>query len=256
MTQYDAILPAGGSIDPEFARAVGTDRKALIEVGGQTILARTLEALHSTGRIATTVLIGPDAVTASDSASGATIKIAERDSGPANIMAGLQALEKRHGPRNRVVVVTTDLPFITSESIVSVLDRCTPEIDILVPICTQAAYQMAFPNSTSTFIRLRDHGYTHGGMYVLDPDALRRAMPMIDRLFQNRKSKLGMAKLLGPVLLAKFLRKTLSIDDVEAKAMSLLNLKGRAYRDAPPELAYDIDDLEDYEYAVQFVTRK
>jgi GTP:adenosylcobinamide-phosphate guanylyltransferase len=251
VTQYDAILPAGGRIDPDFAKAVGTDRKALIEIDGQTILSRTLEALRATGQIGRSVLIGPEEITNSPSAADATLKIRERSSGPENIMAGLQALEEHGGPRNKVLVVTTDLPFISPQSIQAVLDRYQPELDILVPICTQPAYQTMFPNSTSTFIRLRDHGYTAGGVYVMDPDALRRAMPMIVRLFENRKSKLGMAKLLGPTLLVKFFRKTLTIDDVESKAMSLLNLKGKAYRDAPPELAYDIDYLDDYEYAIK-----
>src|SRR5580658_5970061 len=97
---------------------------------------------------------------------------------------------------------------------------------------------------------LKDESYTSGGAFLMEPQALRRAMPMIDRLFANRKSKIGMARLLGPALLFKYLSKTITIDDVERKALSLLGIKGKALRDAPPELAYDIDDLEDYEYAV------
>ena len=89
----------------------------------------------------------------------------------------------------------------------------------------------------------------------MEPAALRQAMPMINKLFDNRKSKMGMARLLGPKLLYKYLAKTLTIDDVQAKALSLLGLKGTALKDAPPELAYDIDYYDDYEYAVSQLTR-
>jgi hypothetical protein len=58
-----------------------------------------------------------------------------------------------------------------------------------------------------------------------------------------------MAKLLGPVFVCKFLMKQLTIADLERKITSLLRCSGKAILDSPPELAYDIDDEEDYIYA-------
>jgi len=130
------------------------------------------------------------------------------------------------------------------------LDRAPSDQEIVIPVCTKTAYQQRFSDSSSTFIPLKGESWTAGGMYILEPVALRTAMPMINRLFANRKSKLGMARLLGPALLYKFLSKTLTIDDVERKALSLLGIKGSAMRDAPPELAFDIDYFDDYEYAI------
>ncbi len=254
MTQYDAILPAGGKIDPEFAAKVGTERKALIQFGGQTILSRTLNCLHDTGRFDRIVLVGPDEVTGSDSASLATHKLPEGASGPENIMAGLTAIEQAGGPKNKVVVVTTDLPFLSVAIMNDFLDRARQDLEIVIPICTEKAYKQRFPDSTSTFMSLKGDAWTAGGMYLLEPEALRKAMPMINRLFANRKSKIGMARLLGPALLYKFLSKTLTIDDVQRKALSLLGINGTAMPDAPPELAYDIDYVDDYEYAIQHIT--
>jgi molybdopterin-guanine dinucleotide biosynthesis protein A len=250
VSQYDAILPAGGQIDAEFAAKVGTDRKALIQLGGHTILRNSLECLQATGRFNRLVLIGPEDVAQSDSAKLATHRVPERSSGPDNIMAGLEALEKDGGPTNKVVVLTTDLPFLTKEVLLDFLDRSPQDLEIVIPVCTKTEYQKAFPDSTSTYMTLKDESYTAGGAFLMDPQALRRAMPMIDRLFANRKSKIGMARLLGPALLFKYLAKTITIDDVERKALSLMGIKGNALRDAPPQLAYDIDDLEDYEYAL------
>jgi hypothetical protein len=250
VTQYDAILPAGGRIDPEFAAKVGTDRKALIKFGDRTILSQTLDCLAETGQFERLVLIGPEEVTNSSSAKLATHRVAEGASGPENIMAGLIALEKDGPSKNKVVLLTTDLPFLSKPVLVDFLDRAPKDLEIVIPLCTQTAYLKRFPDSTSTYMTLKGDAYTAGGAFLMEPQALRRSMPMINRLFANRKSKIGMARLLGPALLYKYLTKTISIDDVEKKALSLLGIKGTALRDAPPELAYDIDYFDDYEYAI------
>ena len=71
-----------------------------------------------------------------------------------------------------------------------------------------------------------------------------------------RKSKLGMAKLLGPVFLYKFVRKQLTVPLVESKLKQILNCSGAPVMNCAPELAYDIDAIDDYEYAMKFIGGK
>ena len=47
----DVILPAGGRISGEFAAETGVGVKALIEIGGRTVLQRTIDALRATGQV-------------------------------------------------------------------------------------------------------------------------------------------------------------------------------------------------------------
>lgn len=249
MTTYDAILPAGGTIPPEFAERVGTPNKALIRFGERTILERTLDALNASGRVNRSIVIGTEEVLQSDAVRGAHQTHLAGGSGPDNIVKGLKALAAAPNPPQKVLIVTTDLPFLTGEIVNDFLNRCPVDTDICVPLITKEQYQGRFPNSTATFVPLKDNVWTTGCAYVVDVQAFVNALPYVERVFQNRKSKLGMAKLLGPTFLVKFLSKTLTVPDVEAKIRSLLNCSGRAILNAPPELAYDIDDLEDYEYA-------
>ena len=88
----------------------------------------------------------------------------------------------------------------------------------------------------------------------MDVKALQNAMPHLERVFKVRKSKIGMAKLLGPLFLYKFLRKQLTVPMVEAKLKQILGCTGAPVLNCAPELAYDIDDFEDYEYALKFVS--
>ncbi len=87
----------------------------------------------------------------------------------------------------------------------------------------------------------------------MDVKALEKAMPHLEQIFKVRKSKVGMAKLLGPVFLYKFLRKQLTVPMVEAKIKQILGCSGAPVLNCAPELSYDIDDFEDYEYAMKFI---
>jgi GTP:adenosylcobinamide-phosphate guanylyltransferase len=245
---YDAILPAGGRIDADFAAKVGTDVKALIKFGDETILERTLSALQGTGRIGRTIVIGGDEVLIHVDGK-ATHVLPEGSSGPENILKGLKFLLAQPDPPSKVFVITTDLPFLTPEIVTRYIDSCPQQKDICVPLISKKEWFERFPNSTATFATIADGTWTTGCAYLIDVDALQRAMPQIERVFDNRKSIFGMAKLLGPVFLFRYVTKTLTVPDVEAKIVSMLGCTGAAIRNAPTELAYDIDAFDDYEYA-------
>lgn len=251
MTTIDAILPAGGLIDAAFASKVGTENKALIQFDGKTILQRTLDALGDSGRVGQTVVIGTEEVLKSDSVKDATHILPAGGSGPDNILKGLVFLLERPNPPDKVLISTTDMPFLTGDIVRALLDLCSAECDIHVPLITREQYMRRFPGSTATFVPLRDNVWTTGGAYVVDVAAFQTALPHVQKLFQQRKSKIGMVKLLGPSFLFKYLTKTLTVPDVEAKIRGMLGCSGSAVLNAPPELAYDIDDLEDYDYAIR-----
>ena len=103
-------------------------------------------------------------------------------------------------------------------------------------------------------------GVGHGQMteselepIMMNGNRLRDLRPAIERVFAKRKSKVGMAMLIGPSFVLKWLTKSLTIKDLERKIESMLGCTGSAVRGAPFELAYDIDDLEDFDYAMKHV---
>ncbi|MBI1756920.1 MAG: NTP transferase domain-containing protein [Fimbriimonas ginsengisoli] len=250
MGTYDAILPAGATLDEEFAREAGVTSKALIEIGGQTVLERTLRALQASGVVGRTVVIGAEDVRSHPAAGLATVTVEPGNSGPENIYRGLSALASQGDAPKRVLVVTTDLPFLKPEMIREFVERCPEDGHFCVPLVAQAAFHERFPGTSATFVALKDGVWTTGCVYLIDAEALRLARPHIERVFENRKSKFGMARLLGPVFVFKWLTKSLTVTDVEAKIKSLLGCTGRAIADSPPEFSFDIDYPEDYRYAM------
>ncbi len=241
----DVILPAGGKIGEAFAAQAGTRIKALIQFEQETMLERTIRCVRavSQGRV---VVIGDEEALSHPAAALADIRVPEGISGPENMMHGLQALGN---PTEHVLVVTTDQPFLTPESLQRWAAQADASVDICVPLIRQTDFLAKYPGMPATFFDIKDGAWTAGGAFLLRSETLPRIKPDIDRLFEQRKSKLGMVRLLGAGFVVKWLSKRLTTTDVKGKVESLLNCKGQLVYECDPELAFDIDKQEEFEYA-------
>lgn len=250
MAGYDVVIPAGGQIDAEFSRVVGVSSKALIKFEGHTVLRRTIEALRGSGQIGRIVVVGSEAVCSHEDATLADAVLPEAGTAPKNIWAGTQHLLTLDFPPDRVLVVTADLPFLKPETIDRFLELCDHTIDFNVPLIAKEDFEEAFPSASATFVRLLDGEWTTGCAYMLTVRGMKVAMEHLDRVFERRKSKLGMARLLGVKFVWDYINKKLTVSDIEQKVTQLLRVRGRALPGAPPELAFDVDYIEDYHYVL------
>lgn len=255
--KIDVILPAGGRISGAFAAAAGAEIKALIAFNGQPILERALTALRATGRMQRAVVIGPPELAAHPAAQMADAVLPEADSGIANIMRGLDWLHQSDARRHaeRVLVVTTDLPFLTPEAINGFLDACPPDAVISVPIMTQEEVESRFPALGGEYIKLRDGQWTMGCMFLVNPIAVLRNREHLERVYEARKSALAMLRLLGPLFITRFLCRQATVGHVQRRCEQILGYPGAAVLHCAPELAYDIDLPEEYEYAVRWLAQ-
>lgn len=250
MAGLDVIIPAGGKIDDQFAKVVGTHSKALIRFEGKTVLESTIEALRTSGRVGRIVLVTSEEVRNHTDSGMADGVLAEGSSGPENIFRGVDYLLEEKDPPERVMICTCDLPFLSGKVVTQFVDSCPANRDFCVPLISEYDYAEAYPQAKATFVTLRDGTYTTGCLYNTNIKALKKALHHIDRLFVNRKSKIGMARVLGMRFVLLLLTKRLTIKDIEDKVDDLLGCSGAAVPASPAELAYDIDYLEDYHYVV------
>lgn len=250
MRKLDVIVPCGGTIDESFARVVNTNNKALVKFDGVSVIDTTLAALKRSKYVNRIVMIGSAGVGESEAAKKADEFILEGKTGPENIFRGLDWLLKTPTPPTEVMIVTGDLPFLTAEALDRFIEQCPPRKDMCIPLISKEEFQNLYPQAEATFVGLKDGTWTTGCAYVATASGLQTAVHHINLVFQNRKSKLGMARLLGLGFVIKYLTKTLTVQDVESKVKQLLSIEGVAVRGVPPELAYDIDDLDDYHYAL------
>lgn len=255
MPGLDVVIPAGGQMNADFARVTGTAYKPLVKFDNRTVLRSTIEALKGSPRINRIILVGSEEVIKHPDASLATVVLPEKGSGPKNIMAGIEQLLTMDLPPDRVLIVTSDLPFLTPATVDRFLDLCEDNVDFNVPLIEKSDYEEAFPSAEAMFVKLLDGEWTTGCMYEVSVRGFRTALTHVEEVFNRRKSKMKIAFMLGFKFVWDYLNKKLTVPDIEAKITELLRVRGRAVPGSPAELAYDIDYTEDYQYAVQFKAR-
>lgn len=250
MAGFDVVIPAGGEIDEGFSRVVGVKSKALIKLNDKTVLRHTIEALRACSQIGRIVVVGSAEVIQHEDAQLADARLPETGSSPANIWAGAQYLQTQDFPPDRILIVTCDQPYLKPATFDRFFELCDHSIDFNVPLIVREDYEEAFPGAKATFVRLLDGEWTTGGIFLITIRGLKIAMDHMEKVFKARKSKLGMARLLGVKFVWDYLNKKLTVPDVEQKVMDLLRVRGRAVPGSPPELAFDIDYVEDYHYVL------
>lgn len=240
---YTAVVTAGGRVDGEFAQLLGTPIKALAPFRGGTFLQSTIGALRGAGVERIAVVGGAEVRAACDG----TIEqfIDESPDGAENLRRALHAWE----PANPLLYLTSDMPFVTGDALRAFVER-VPAGALAVSLTEWDDFARRFPGAPPFGITLAGEKVVNGGAFVIPPHAHERIERFATRFFEARKSVWRMARLTGPSLLLQFVLKRLSIAGLEAHARRLLAVPAVAVRNSPPELAYDVDVLEEYRYAI------
>ncbi|MFQ6133610.1 MAG: acylneuraminate cytidylyltransferase, partial [Armatimonadota bacterium] len=153
-------------------------------------------------------------------------------------------------PAERVLVLTTDLPFLTAEGVVALLDACPGEAGLILPIIQREEFEARFPGAWRRYVHLRDGDWIIGCACVMSPAAAAKAREHFERAFAHRKNVFALAWALGPSFLARLVLRRLTVDDIERRGGQMLACECRAVRGLPAELGFDIDRPVDYRYAM------
>lgn len=241
MTLHAAII-AGGRVDDEFARRIGTPVKALARVGGVTLLERAIEAARSAGaqRVA---VVGGEEVRA---ACGHLVErvIDEASDGAENVHRALFAW-----PDVPVLLASSDLPFVRGEHVREFLKRA-PADAVGLPVASEAEYQREFPGSAPHATELLGEQIVNGSVFYFPPHSAARIDAFAQQFFRARKSRTRMALLLGPQLILRYALRRLAVEDLERRAELMLGMPAKAVRGSSPALCYDVDSEADYVYAL------
>lgn len=241
---YCAVITTGGRVDGAFAQAIGTRVKALAPFAGSTVLSRTIAALRDAGVERIAVIGGEEVRRAC--ASDVERCIDESEDGAENLRRALHAWNS-DAP---LLYATSDMPFISPNAVRAFLERESGDA-LAMPLTEWGDFERRFPGAPPFGITLAGEKVVNGGVFAIPPGGAAAIESFAGRFFDARKRPLRMALLAGPVLLARFMFKRLSVDYVEAQARRRLGIPVRAIRGAPPELAYDVDVFEEYRYAIE-----
>jgi CTP:molybdopterin cytidylyltransferase MocA len=238
-----AVVTSGGRVDGAFAAAIGSPVKALAPLGAGRLIDPVLLALRDCGIAEVAVVAGPEV--AAHLAGTAARIIAAADDGATNVLRALDAW-----PPGDLVFTASDLPFVRAADLAAFL-AASRDCDLTMPLAAGAAYEAAFPGAPPHVTALGAKRIANGSVFFIAAAAREPLRAVAGRFFDARKSLIGMARLLGPALLLRFLVRRLQIADVERRAQQALGIEAVAIRDAAPGLCFDVDTLADYRYACE-----
>lgn len=241
--KYKALILAGGKSKPALKKMTGQEYKALMAVtalDSRPIIHHIIEVLNNTGYVSQLFIAGSKEV-------GQEVKTHSVTAIPsgATLLDTLKKSLSLLSDEPYLIIITCDLPLVTSRQIEHFLRECmsNPGFDLYYAIVSKESFQKKFPDNElrRIYANLVEGSFTGGNIFFINPKAILDCVDVIEQFILFRKHPLKMANILGQRLMVKYLKKYLSIRDLEKMVPQYLRgYTGKTIL-AAPELALDID---------------
>jgi GTP:adenosylcobinamide-phosphate guanylyltransferase len=239
----DAVVLAGGIDKGEIAAETGITHRALLDIGGRTIIHREVAALRGATQVGNIALVAPAPVQAAVTDDAVDFRVESTDSFVENIALGVDATAPG---TDQVLVITGDLPFVTSAALNDFVQQSVASrADVAYSIVPRESAERQFPGGRRTYARLREGTFTGGNAVTLTRDVVRRQRDLIEHLYAARKNPLRLASVLGFSFIISLLAHRLSLPQLEAKASRVVGARVAAIITSYAEIGFDVDKLSD-----------
>lgn len=246
----DAIVLAGGRLPPEdpATTTVIGGLKCLQEVGGRTMLQRSLDALSGAGGIGRVIVVGVPPETPLDCTHPLEVMPAESD-----MIRSLQAAAARLAPATpdaapadaQALVVSADAPLVTGEMLDWMRERALDAgADVTITTVERSVMEARFPGSKRTYVRLRDAELCGGDVAAFRLAIADRGVELAERLVRARKHPWQIAAIVGPGTLASLMAGRLTLAQALKALDARLDLKLNVLVSPYAEMAMDVDKPE------------
>jgi CTP:molybdopterin cytidylyltransferase MocA len=238
-----ALVLAGsraGRQDP-VALAGGTTHKALVSIAGKPMLWHVLRTLRACPQIGTIVVCAQNAAALLEGLDGAEgVAAREGESGPSRSVGAMMA---EFG--TPLLVTTADHPLLTPAMVAHFLAAPRVDIDVIAAIAGAPLVQAAFPYTKRTWLRFRGGAYSGCNLFLLAAPAASGAIKFWERLEQDRKRPLALARMLGLGSLILYAARQATLDGMLRRLGRLTGARLAVVELPFAEAAVDVDKPED-----------
>jgi CTP:molybdopterin cytidylyltransferase MocA len=252
VTGFRALVLAGsrGGVDPAAAYA-GVSHKALIELGGQTLLARVVGALSRAGATSIAVSTNDPAVTlAAHALDGQSVEVSVLDA------AGGPSLSVAQGARTLgtpLLVTTADHALLEPDWVQRFLADVPPDADIAALLAPEAAVRAAAPETQRSYLAFKDGRYSGCNLFYLRNDKALAVIELWRQVEAYRKQPWKIAALIGPGMLVGYLTGRLTLDAAVARIGAKVGVAAVAVRTPYGAAAIDVDKPADLDLVRKMV---
>jgi len=254
----DALVTAGGIPqpgEPLYEYTQGT-HKALLDVAGKTMIQWVLDALDGAASISRVVIIG----LSDDSGVACQKRVAylpNQGDMIDNIRGGVLELLK-FDPRERaVLVVSSDIPGITSEMVDWVVTTAEQsELDAYYNVIPREVMERTFPGSKRSYTKLKDIQLCGGDMNLIRTSLVTTHEAIWQKLIASRKNVFKQAALIGYDTLLLLVMRWITLDEAVQRATQRLHITGRAIVCPYAEVGMDVDKPHQLELLREYLERR
>lgn len=239
----DAILLSGGVPEPDepLYQYTKGEPKALIDIGGKPMVQWVLDALEQADRVDDIVVVGlsPEAGLIS---SKIKIFTPSKHDLLENVRQGALELKANNPQSNHALVVSSDIPAITPESVNWLVDKSSQtDKDLYYSVITRQVMEARFPNSKRSYTRLKDVELCGGDMNVVRISKVTEDDELYRKIMDARKNAFKQASLIGYDTLFYLLIRRFNLEQAVKQVEKRLKLSGEAVVCPYAEVGMDVD---------------
>lgn len=254
---YDAVILAGGKICDELKAEAEYDNEAFIKIAGQPMINYVYRALRRSDYINRIVISGPVQELQKITPEDNYLFLCAGGENAIESLTNAVELLKKDGISESLLVMPTDIPFITRAAIDDFIEQAqTIEGDFFYALTSKEVNEKKFPGVSRTYVQLKDGIFTGGNLFLVRSDMIDKALDMAVQLFMKRKNPLAMGRMFGLRLVFSYLLKKLSIDMVEKRFYEVMNIKGKGVISRFAEVGVDVDKSSDLELAKSYLANQ
>lgn len=253
--QYDAIILAGGQSSSELKKIAPYENEALIIIGNYPMIYYVYKALRSSPLIRRVAISGPVEALKNIFRGEKEIYFAPAgEDAVDSFQNAVELLKKEGGITEKILIMPTDIPFITREAIEDFLRRSEETgADFCYPITEKKVNEAKFPGVKRTYVTLKDGTFTGGNLFMLRISIIDKVLDMAEKLVARRKNPVAMARLFGFSLILAYFTGRLSIEAVEKRFNQVMGIKAKAIISSYAEVGVDVDKPSDLELAQKYL---
>jgi len=256
---FSAIVLAGerpgGSA---FSQELGLPASVLVDVAGQSALARVFSAISQSEQVDGGVLCGPaEAVYQQNPefqdilADTAFHWLAPAAGPSASALAAI-----RHLDRFPLLLTAGDHALLTPELVDDFCARArSTQADVVVGLVPYALVRQAFPESRRTVLKFSDGQYCGSNLFAILNQRGEAAPAFWSRLEADRKRPWRMARRVGPALLVRYLLGRLTLAGALKSLSDAMGCTVAHLVIDNPRAAVDVDSVADRDLAVKILSQ-
>jgi len=239
----DAIVTAGGVPQPgeplyEYTQGIS---KALLDVSGKPMIQWVLDALTAASTIERVLIMGLPEDSDVNCPKLVSFLPSQGDM-LANVRAGITDLLRINPQAQHVLLVSSDIPCITSEMIDWVVKKTMQtDEDVYYNVISRQVMEKRFPTSNRSYIKLKDVEVCGADMNVVATRMVTTNNEIWIKLVNSRKNALKQAALLGFDTLFLLLLHAITMEAAVKKVTKRLKITGQAILCPYAEVGMDID---------------